>query len=124
MSRLALLAVLLLALAPSVSRVLASATPQVLAGWSELCTSMGLKTLPSEARSLLDIDSPAAPAMPASGMYCDYCPLAASLSLLVLFLTILLPAPPRATGSAWTWPRTRSSVNFRGLGSQGPPVLL
>lgn len=121
MSRLALLAVLLLAFAPAVSRMAASGATQVVAGWSELCTSMGLKTLPSDARSLADMP---APAMPASGDYCDYCPLAASLSLLFLFLAFLLPAPPRAASLARAVPRVRIPVNFRGLGSQGPPVLL
>src|SRR5690606_14906434 len=67
MARLALLAVLLLALAPAVGRALASGTPQLLAGWSELCTSEGLQRLPSEARSAHgDAD-------------CPYCPLAMSL---------------------------------------------
>lgn len=121
MTRLALLAVLLLALAPSVSRVLASGTTQVLAGWSELCTSMGLKTLPSEARSLSDMP---APGMPAGGDYCDYCPLAASLSLLILFLAFLLPMPPKAVSPTWTVPRLRIPANLRGLGGQGPPALL
>lgn len=119
LTRLALLAVLLLALAPSVSRVLSGGTPQVLAGWSQLCTSMGLKSLPSEARSL-----PGQPALPAGGDYCDYCPLAASLPLLALFLAFVLPALNRGIAAVPAAPRLRLPGNFRGLGGQGPPLAL
>jgi hypothetical protein len=120
MTRLALVAVLLLALAPAVSRVLASGTPQVLAGWSELCTSMGLKPVASGARSV-----PGHVAMPDGGDYCDYCPLAASLPLLALFLAFLLPWPPRAGRvAAAAAPRLRLPANFRGLGGQGPPLAI
>lgn len=122
MTRLALLAVLLLALAPSVSRVLASATPQVLAGWSELCTTMGLKTLPSEARSFGDA-SPVAPKMPGADA-CDYCPLAASLSLLLLAIALLPPVLQRHASFLHVAPRLRIDDNLRGLGSRGPPILL
>ena len=121
-TRLALLAVLLLALAPSVSRVLASATPQVLAGWSELCTTMGLKTLPSEARSFGDA-SPAAPKMPGAEA-CDSCPLAASLSLLLLVIALLPPVLRRHASFFHIAPRLRIVDNLRGLGSRGPPILL
>lgn len=121
MTRLALLAVLLLALAPSVSRVLASGSTQLLAGWSELCTTMGLQTLPSEARSL---DGSPASVLPPGGELCDYCPLAAALSLLVLFVALVLPVLNGSRGFDLGITRARSFANFRGLGSQGPPILL
>ncbi|WP_162407531.1 DUF2946 family protein [Pseudoxanthomonas jiangsuensis] len=123
MTRLALLAVLLLALAPSASRMLAAGSTQVLAGWSELCTTMGLQLLPSESRTLSGTPAPAP--MPGNGEYCDYCPLAASLPLLLLALALALPhwrcdlrpCPPAS-------PRLRVAANLRGLGSRGPPLPL
>jgi hypothetical protein len=122
MTRLALLAVLLVAFAPSASRMLASGSTQLLAGWSELCTTMGLKTLPSEARSLAD--APSLPQMPAGGDYCDYCPLAASLSLLLLAVALLSPPLLRQAPRLPAAPRLRAADNLRGLGSRGPPILL
>jgi hypothetical protein len=123
MSRLAVVALLLLALAPAVSRVLAVGTPQVLAGWSELCTTAGLQLLPSQASGLPDAAT-AGHALSADGAYCDYCPLAASLSLLGLFLAFLLLAPPRGQSPTMTRPRLRVPANLRGLGGQGPPLAL
>ena len=123
LSRLALLAVLLLVFAPSISRVLASGTPQVLAGWSELCTTMGLKTLPSEARSSAGAPAPS-PGMPAGAEYCDYCPLAASLPLLLLALVLLPPVLRRQGPFLPVASRLRTLDHLRGLGCRGPPVLL
>ncbi|KAF1687233.1 hypothetical protein B1992_04415 [Pseudoxanthomonas broegbernensis] len=121
MTRLALLAVLLLALAPSVSRALSAGSTQVLAGWSELCTTMGLQLLPSPARSLSGEPAPA----PVNGDYCDYCPLAASLPLVLLALALLLLAWPQGGRlSLPPAPRLRMAANLRGLGSRGPPILL
>lgn len=123
MTRLALLAVLLVAFAPSASRMLASGSTQLLAGWSELCTTMGLKTLPSAARSLAEAPSPL-PQMPAGGEYCDYCPLAASLSLLLLAVALLAPPLLGHVPRLPIAPRLRTADNLRGLGSRGPPILL
>lgn len=120
MTRLALLAVLLLALAPSVSRALSAGSTQVLAGWSELCTTMGLQLAPAPARALAGDPLPA----PGVGDLCDYCPLVASLAM---------PLPPPAMlSAAWSRhrhlalppaPRLRVLANPRGLGSRGPPSL-
>lgn len=114
---------LLVVFAPSLSRVLASGTTQVLAGWSELCTTMGLKTLPSDARSLSDTQAPL-PATPGMGGDCDYCPLAASLSLVLLCLAALLPPLRQRMPLPPPAPRPRARDNLRGLGSRGPPILL
>ena len=123
MTRLALLAVLLLALAPSVSRVLSAGSTQVLAGWSQLCTTTGLQLLPSDGRSLSGKPAPAP--VPGSDGYCDYCPLAASLPLLLLALALLLPSLPRATCVRLPAPtRLRPAARLRGLGSRGPPLPL
>ena len=123
MTRLALLAVLLLALAPSVSRALSAGSTQVLAGWSELCTTMGLQLLPSESRTLSGKPAPAP--MPGNGEYCDYCPLAASLPLLLLALALFLPHWRRDLRPCLPAPpRLRLAANLRGLGSRGPPLPL
>lgn len=125
-SRLALLAVLLMAFAPSVSRVLAGAGTQVLAGWAELCTAQGLKWVDTATPSTAEkspLPAPTPAPMP-MGDDCAYCPLAASLPpLLPLFF---VPHPRPAAGGippADPAPR-RMAANLRGLGGQGPPVLL
>ena len=121
MTRLALLAVLLLALAPSANRVLSGASPQLLASWAELCTSTGLKWMSIETGAFSDAPIPS---MPAGDDHCDYCPLAASLSPLILFLAFLLPFRANVPVLAWSVPRLRKPANLRGLGGQGPPILL
>ena len=122
MGRLALIAMLLVAFAPSISRVLANGSTGVLAGWSQLCTSMGLKTLPSGDSGSL-ASAPLSP-MPGGGDYCDYCPLAASLPMMLLALAFLLPVLLRHGQLPHVAPRLRSVQNLRGLGSRGPPILL
>lgn len=118
LSRLALLAVLLLALAPAAGRMLAAGTPQLLAGWSQLCTAAGLQSLPGPARSA---DGPQSPAGAHGDGDCPYCPLAASLALPPL----LAPAwsMPRAPASTYRRPRTRRRFpRLLGPGSRGPPL--
>lgn len=124
LARLALVAVLLLALAPSLSRVLAAGNSPVLAGGSELCTATGLKWLAIAAQSPAAPLGAPVPAMPGGDAHCDYCPLAASMPLLALFVAFLLPLPPRGPAPAWIAPRLRRPANLRGLGSRGPPLPL
>lgn len=121
MGRLALIAMLLVAFAPSISRVLAGGTAEVLAGWSQLCTSMGLKALPSGGGGSL-ADAPMS-TMP-GGVDCDYCPLAASLPMVLLALVFVLPIPGRHVPRPHLAPPRRMVHNLRGLGSRGPPILL
>ena len=87
MLQLALLAALLMAFAPSITRWMASEGPQVLAGWTELCTTEGIQWIDTRAELLF----------------------------------------PRLAGDAIasvvTLPRARR-LRLRGLGGQGPPVLL
>jgi hypothetical protein len=122
MARLALAAVLLMALAPTVSRVVAAGATQVLAGWTELCTAQGLKWVDTAAPS--DPEKSPAPAPILLSSDCAYCPLAASLSLGLLFFFLVFP--PLTGGRSALLYRTppRTLVSLRGLGSQGPPVLL
>jgi hypothetical protein len=128
MARLALLAALLVAFAPAVSRVLAGrgAVPAQLA---ELCTTAGLqwvdvaKVFAGRAAHGGE-NAPAAPHHGAGEGVCGYCALAASLSLPLLLHHTLAPAPVGASASWSPAPRLKSVANLRGLGGQGPPILL
>ncbi|MEL1264853.1 DUF2946 family protein [Pseudoxanthomonas putridarboris] len=122
MSRLALVAVLSMAFAPSISRVLASGTTQVLAGWNELCTTAGLAWVDTGAQSPAK-KLPVPDGMPA-GDDCAYCPLAASLPLVLLVFCILFPRMGTGDVARIATPRLRAAANLRGLGGQGPPILL
>ena len=122
MGRLALIAMLLVAFAPSISRLLASGTTEVLDGWSQLCTSMGLKTLPSGDGG--PAGAPMSKMPGGAGDDCAYCPLAASLPMLLLALVFVLPVLGRDVPLPHLAPRLRVVHNLRGLGSRGPPILL
>jgi len=127
MLQLALLAVLLMALAPSVTRWVASAGTQVLDGWTELCTTDGNKWVDTRAESpvatSLAEKSPS-PAGMSMGADCAYCVLAAALPLLLLCIALSFP---RLSGNILagvpTLPRA-GRLRLRGLGGQGPPLLL
>lgn len=122
MARLALLAALLVAFAPSVSRVLTHGAAQAVAGWTQMCTSVGLAMVVTEG-VLPDKKSPAPAGMP-PGDACAYCALAAALPIVLLFLYALVPTTPGCRDPLPVAPRLRILVNQRGLGSQGPPILL
>jgi hypothetical protein len=123
MLQLALLAALLMAFAPSVTRWVASAGTQVMAGWTELCTTDGIKWVDTRIESPVEKPSPA-PAGMSMGADCAYCVLAAVLPLLLLSITLLFP---RVAGGVIArvvpFPSARR-LRLRGLGGQGPPILL
>lgn len=122
MLQLALLAALLMAFAPSITRWMTSDGPQVLAGWTELCTTEGIQWVDTRAESPVG-KSPLPDGMP-MGPDCAYCTLAAALSLLLLAIALLFPRlAGDAIASVVTLPRARR-LRLRGLGGQGPPVLL
>jgi len=121
MLQLALLAALLVAFAPSVTRWVAGAGAEVLAGWTELCTTDGMKWVDTR------VDSPTkespSPGMP-MGADCAYCTLAASLPVLLLCIALLFPRlPAYAIAAAVARPRV-GRLRLRGLGGQGPPLPL
>ena len=122
MLRLALVAALLMALAPSVTRWVTSAGTQVLAGWTELCTTDGIKWVDTRADSSVEKAPP--PAGMPMGADCAYCVLAALLPLLLLCIALTFP---RLMGDAIAHvvmrPRARRT-RLRGLGGQGPPILI
>ena len=122
MLQLALLAALLMAFAPSITRWMASDGPQVLAGWTELCTTEGIQWVDTRAESPAG-KSPLPDGMP-MGPDCAYCTLAAALPLLLLAIAVLFPRlAGDAITSVVTLPRAKR-LRLRGLGGQGPPVLL
>lgn len=123
MTRLALLAVLLMALAPSVGRMLAGAGTRVLEGWTELCTTDGLKWVDTGKQSPLGKPSPGT-GHASMGEDCAYCRLVDLLPLLVLFVLAALPRAPASRFALPAAPRLRVPQNLRGLGSRGPPLPL
>lgn len=124
MAGLAMLAALLIALAPSISRVLGSRGGERLAGWVELCTPAGLTWVDTAAKARAK-----APVAPASGWpgdqgdACPHCPLAATM-----------PPPPEAfplppppwRPTADRAPETSNRVQGIlpiGPGCRGPPAV-
>ncbi|MBD9468142.1 DUF2946 family protein [Pseudoxanthomonas sp. PXM01] len=123
MLQLALLAALLMAFAPTVTRWVGSAGTQVMAGWTELCSTDGIKWVDTRIESPVGKQAPAPAGMP-MGADCAYCVLAMALPLLLLCIALLFP---RAAGGIVArvvpFPPVRR-LRLRGLGGQGPPILL
>lgn len=119
LARLAFCAILLLALAPAVSRVLGAGASGAMAGWIELCTPGGLKWVDATGPGG-DVPAP----MPAAaGGDCAYCLLAGALPWVPLALALLLPWLSRPwIRPCWSEPFLRASIRPRGLGGQGPPL--
>lgn len=118
---LALVAALLIALAPAVSRILASHAGNASTSLVEMCTATGLKLIdPSLPVGKSDPMTP----MPHMDEACGYCVLAAPLLLVAALLTVphLRPAP--AYGRHFYCLILHSPRNRRGLGSQAPPLAL
>jgi hypothetical protein len=123
MRALALAAVLLLALMPSVARLLAARTDGgAHSGWVELCTLAGLK--------LVKLDTAAA--TPGSGGQsghghgldgdCDYCPLLHSLAAPDAGPALALAQVPNSLAPALRAPQHQPAAPNNGLGSRGPPL--
>jgi len=119
---LALLAVLLSALAPTVSRVVAATAARGAPILMEMCTMAGIKLVDVSPFVAAAEDEPAPPASPMAPA-CDYCVLATPLLVVLALLLASLawtPAPP--ADRLYTLAQ-RPLRNLRGLGSQAPPVL-
>ncbi len=122
MARLALAAILLLSVMPSVSRWLESATPRLPDAVLAMCTVDGLAMKPVSL--LAETGKAPAPSGTMPDAYCGYCPLLASLTPLLLAVVILLPPLRRVLLPAWGQPALRAVPLLRGLGARGPPILL
>lgn len=131
MARLALAAMLLMALAPTISRSLATlpdANGAVLRAL-QMCTTAGLQTrliaplLGSDVAGFAGDEHPA-PHPHEPGDACGYCSLVTPLPLLLLLLCGLLALPPVAPPFRHRIVARRTLRNLRGLGAQGPPLSL
>ena len=119
MTRLALIAVLLMALSPAGRRWIASST-QWLPGLVELCTVEGLKLVDVSGFGRDAAKSP--PPGHAMQADCAYCPLLAGAALLLLAAALLFPQVLASVLPARTASPPVFSSLFPGLGSRGPPL--
>lgn len=120
MAVLALAAMLLVAVAPTVSRVLAATASKTGPVLMEMCTMAGLKLIDVSPFPGGTDDEPATPAAP-MGPACDYCVLATPLPIVLLLLFALLPWAPRRLVFPAMSVAPRFRRNMRGLGGQAPP---
>ena len=124
LSRLAFIAVLLMAFAPVVSRWTKGDTlQQLMPGLTEICTTVGLKSVDVSAW-LGDISKVPAPDHSGMGADCAYCTLLDGTALLLLTLALLFPRALANLVHASLPLSFRSSSVFPGLGSRGPPLAL
>ncbi len=123
MARLALVAVVLMALAPAVSRWVKSDSLQLLPGLTEICTTSGLKSLDVSGWGGDKAKIPA-PDHFGMGADCAYCPLLAGAALLLLTFALLFPQVLANLVPAFSSLSFSSSSVFPGLGSRGPPLAL
>jgi hypothetical protein len=124
MSRLAFIAVLLMAFAPAISRWTRSdSLQQLMPGLTEICTAAGLKGV--DVAAWLGGTSKV-PAPDHSGMDadCAYCTLLAGTALLLLTLALLFPRLLANLVPASLPLSFQPSSVFPGLGSHGPPLAL
>lgn len=112
MGRLALVAILLLAMVPTLGRIAQAraAGADAAPAWAAMCTMQGLRQVPL----------PSPPAPQASGD-CAYCPLlAATLVATVGAPSVPSAALPRALCTSIASDR-KAELHACGLGSRGPP---
>ena len=115
MARFALAAVLLLALAPTLSR--AAAATAASQAFGAMCTANGLAPATAPAAAL-----PADPAGASSDAACDYCPLLAQVTP---FAPVSLPMPSLHAATPWLHDAVARPLAPRaqaGLGARGPPA--
>lgn len=115
----ALLAMLLMVAAPSISRSIASNNADSGSGWVEMCTMTGLKLV-----SLADFGKSEVPKPMPMGQDCAYCPLSASIAPLLLLVALIFTLVTQSTVAAVTQTILRGYFYPSGLGSRGPPILL
>jgi hypothetical protein len=128
MARLALLAILLLALVPTLGRLAQPRTAgsDAAPSWAAMCTMRGLQPvlLPVAAHGAIQGNGEAPAAPLGSGVDCAYCPLLATTIPLAIAPVSVPPAalPPTAlcTSRAST---AHPGSHPCGLGSRGPPPV-
>ncbi len=123
MGRFALVAILLLAVMPTVTRWLASGEARGTAAMAPMRHSGdGAMRMPGHLMPGADKTPAPAGAMHHGG--CAYCPLLASLLPILLILTLRLLRQPHASARPPRAVAPRAWPLLRGLGARGPPILL
>lgn len=120
MAWLALVAVLLGALVPAVSRVLASGTGGAAAVFMEMCTPAGRQMVDVSVLLWKQGERPPPPAAPTDEA-CAYCVLAPPLQLVLALVLALLAYRALTPAVQSPSPFLPSPRNLRGLGSRAPP---
>lgn len=133
MTRLALAAVLLLAVMPTLSRWLDSRHVAPAEVAMAMCTGAGMTMLSGHrghapAPDAASMSHPEPSPMPMGGMHdgdvCAYCPLLTSLLPVLLVLALVLPPLRRIRLPSWATPAQAAQPCLSGLGARGPPILL
>lgn len=128
MARLALAAILLMAVMPTISRWLQSNAAAQPAAAMMAAAHEGMAGMASHHHhnAGAGADSEQAP-VPMGGMHdeaCAYCPLLASLAPVLLALLVLLHTLRRAMLPAWIPLGGHALPQRLGLGARGPPLFL
>jgi hypothetical protein len=117
LANVALVAMLLLAFAPSVSRWLVSNNTN--SAWTEICTVSGMKLV-----QISDFNQAALPEPMPMGQDCAYCPLATSIAAMFILIAIIFPRISERFISHSQHAIDRVFLYPSGLGSRGPPINL
>jgi hypothetical protein len=120
MARLALAAVLLLALAPTVNRLLDSGFPGAGGLWEQMCTAHGLKLV---QLPLDRADAGQSQSQGDTGGDCAYCPLLNALTALALCVLLFFPQTIGRFLNSPIRAQLRSRICPGGLGARGPPLM-
>jgi hypothetical protein len=124
MARLALVAILLLALVPTLGRIAQAraAGAEAMPSWSVLCTMQGLRSVLLPATTPAhDPSGPWPPAPPGSDD-CAYCPLLATAIVPIAAALSVSPVAPPPVLCTSIPAVMRSGPHPCGLGSRGPPL--
>jgi hypothetical protein len=124
MHRLALLAVLLVAVMPSINRWVNAESASASSVISlAMCTSDGMSWV-KPAHFQFGSEQPSETGGAMLDEHCGYCVLLASLVPVLLALALFFFVRRRAVLFCWSLAPARTAVLLRGLGARGPPVLL
>ncbi len=124
LAHLALLAILLMALLPTLGRLAQSSARADAMPDMAMCTAAGMAQMPM---ALFDHHAPAPDAgQPGNLLHpdCDYCPLLASLVLTLLAIALALLRTAVIAESPLRRPTHLARFHPCGLGSRGPPLAL
>ncbi|MEZ5485248.1 MAG: DUF2946 family protein [Lysobacteraceae bacterium] len=122
MARLALAAMLLLALLPTSGRLLAG-QPDTDGIWVQLCTRAGLVWVNLAADAAPATDLGAATGSLSGVGDCPYCPVLGGIALPRTLLPAFFPTSDRLAWTRWHQPDRPRDPHPSGLGSRGPPLL-